>query len=57
MTGTTENLAAVLNFIKEGALKSRVETRSFEEIGQGFDRMKSGDYQGRLVAMFDHSDS
>jgi D-arabinose 1-dehydrogenase-like Zn-dependent alcohol dehydrogenase len=54
VTGTTEDLAAVLNFIKDGAIKSRVETLSFKEIGKGFERMKLGDYQGRLVAMFEH---
>jgi 2-desacetyl-2-hydroxyethyl bacteriochlorophyllide A dehydrogenase len=53
VTGSREDLAAVLQFIKDGAITSRVEQLSFEQIGEGYDRMKRGEYQGRLVAMFD----
>jgi D-arabinose 1-dehydrogenase-like Zn-dependent alcohol dehydrogenase len=57
VTGSTEDLGAVLQFIKDGAIKSRVETLSFEQIGEGFERMKRGAYQGRLVAKLDHPDA
>ena len=54
VTGTTDDLAAVLRFIEAGTISSRVETLSFEQIGEGYDRMKRGDYHGRLVTLFDH---
>lgn len=57
VTGSTEDLGAVLQFIKDGAIKSRVETLSFEQIGEGYERMERGEYQGRLVAMFDHPEA
>ncbi|HVV09299.1 zinc-binding dehydrogenase [Amycolatopsis sp.] len=53
VTGTTEDLASVLRFIKDGAISSRVETLTFDQIGDGYDRMKRGDYHGRLVALFE----
>ncbi|MGH3626915.1 MAG: zinc-binding dehydrogenase [Sciscionella sp.] len=53
VTGTVDDLAAVLQFIKYGAISSRVETLTFEQIGEGYERMKRGDYTGRLVAIYD----
>ncbi|WP_183177074.1 hypothetical protein AMYBAR_003835 [Amycolatopsis bartoniae] len=51
--GTTENLISVVEFIKDRAISSRVETLSFEQIGEGYDRMKRGDHHGPLVALYD----
>lgn len=43
MTGTAGDLASVLQLIKDGVLRSRVETIGFDQIGEGYDRMKRGD--------------
>ncbi len=48
--GTKEDCSAVLQLIADGKLTSRITTISFEEIGEGIDRLERGEVIGRLVA-------
>lgn len=51
--GTQEDCAAVLKLIDEGKLKAHIVNISFDEIGEGVQKLERGEVIGRLVAVRD----
>jgi propanol-preferring alcohol dehydrogenase len=51
--GTMTDCAEVLDMVAAGKLQSRITHISFDEIGEGVERLERGEVIGRLVAKFD----
>lgn len=51
--GTQEDCAAVLKLISEGKLNANITNISFDEIGEGIQKLERGEVIGRLVAVRD----
>jgi propanol-preferring alcohol dehydrogenase len=51
--GTQEDCAAVLQLIKDGTVKANVTQISFDDIGEGVEKLARGEVVGRLVAVRD----
>ncbi|MFH5824674.1 zinc-binding dehydrogenase [Georgenia sp. AZ-5] len=52
--GTPEDLASVYDLMATGQIKPVISTITFEEIGDGIDRVRGGRARGRLVARFEN---
>lgn len=50
--GTPQDIADVYELMAAGKLKPKLTEISFEEIPEGIERLKAGDVQGRLVAIY-----
>lgn len=48
-TGTKEDTAKALDFLREGKVTPRIELVKFNEINEAIDRLKNGRVYGRLV--------
>ena len=50
---TTEDLAGCLELLASGELDPKINICSFDEIGEGIDRLRRGEIDGRLVCLYD----
>jgi 2-desacetyl-2-hydroxyethyl bacteriochlorophyllide A dehydrogenase len=53
LAGSLEDCVAVLKLIADGAVSSRLSHVTFDEIGEGLERLQRGEVVGRLVALLD----
>jgi propanol-preferring alcohol dehydrogenase len=51
--GTVEDIAAVYDLFATGELSPKISPITFEEIPEGLERLRRGDADGRLVALYD----
>lgn len=51
--GSKEDIAGVYRYMETGDLKPVTTTISFDEIPEGIERLRQGEVEGRLVAVFD----
>jgi D-arabinose 1-dehydrogenase-like Zn-dependent alcohol dehydrogenase len=52
VTGTTSDVAAVLDLMATGAISSKIVLTRFEDIQSSLERLQRGEIEGRLVAQF-----
>jgi propanol-preferring alcohol dehydrogenase len=53
LAGSIEDCAAVLKLVADGTVSSRLTPVTFDEIGEGLERLQRGEVVGRLVAILD----
>jgi 2-desacetyl-2-hydroxyethyl bacteriochlorophyllide A dehydrogenase len=53
LAGSVEDCEAVLKLVAAGTVSSRLTPVTFDEIGEGLERLRRGEVVGRLVAMLD----
>jgi propanol-preferring alcohol dehydrogenase len=51
LAGSNEDCAAVLDLVAAGKMSSRLTDVTFDEIGEGLERLERGEVIGRLVAV------
>ena len=51
LVGSIEDCVAVLKLVADGTVSSQLSYVTFDEIGEGLERLQRGEVVGRLVAL------